>query len=102
MFVRGTIKFSYSAARSKPAKTSLSAHSGPAQGSGAPAPKLSKRSPSYLSGIPLVMLFLLTLFDAQSSPLSGSARIQGLLERVNTLGSLLMLGAHPDVAHSEN
>lgn len=42
------------------------------------------------------MLFLLTLFDAQSSPLSGSARIQGLLERVNTLGSLLMLGAHPD------
>ena len=35
-------------------------------------------------------------FQAQQDPLSGAARLQGLLERLNILGSLLVLGAHPD------
>ena len=60
-------------------------------------------SPSKVRGRPrhslrllLAALLLFAPLQAQQKTLSGSARLQGLLERLNTLGSLLVLGAHPD------
>lgn len=45
--------------------------------------------------------FLLTVLGAHAQPnLSGDARIRLALGRLNTLGSLLMIGAHPDDEHT--
>ena len=62
----------------------------------APAATRGKRLSGYLLGLLLSALLLLAPLQAQQETLSGSARLQGLLERLNTLGSLLVLGAHPD------
>ena len=62
-------------------------HSSPSKGRG---------RPRHLLGLLLPALLLLAPLQAQQETLSGSARLQGLLERLNTLGSLLVLGAHPD------
>ena len=62
-------------------------HSSPSKGRGRP------RHPLRLL---LAALLLLAPLQAQQATLSGAARLQGLLERLNTLGSLLVLGAHPD------
>ncbi len=60
-----------------------------------PPATLVKRRSAYLLSL-LLTLLLFTSLQAQQETLSGSARLQGLLERLNTLGSLLVLGAHPD------
>ena len=62
----------------------------------APAATRGKRLSGCLLGLLLSALLLLAPLQAQQETLSGSARLQGLLERLNTLGSLLVLGAHPD------
>ena len=45
---------------------------------------------------PVLLLLLASLLKAQTTPLSGSAELHELLDRLNTVGSVLMLGAHPD------
>ncbi len=60
-----------------------------------PPATLVKRRSAYPLRL-LLTLLLFTPLQAQPESLSGSARLQGLLERLNTLGSLLVLGAHPD------
>ena len=62
----------------------------------APAVTLGKRRRASQLGPLLLALLFFAPLTAQHEPLSGSARLQGLLERLNTLGSLLVLGAHPD------
>ncbi len=44
----------------------------------------------------LALWLTLSPLAAQPTPLAGTAELQGLLERLNTVGSLLVLGAHPD------
>ena len=46
--------------------------------------------------LPIFVLFLASLLKAQTTPLSGSAELHELLDRLNTVGTVLMLGAHPD------
>lgn len=42
------------------------------------------------------MLLLSGLLSAEPAPLSGSAQLHELLDHLNTVGTVLMLGAHPD------
>ncbi len=44
----------------------------------------------------LVGLIPLEIAPAQPTPLGGAAELQETLDRLNTLGTVLMLGAHPD------
>ena len=71
-------------------------HGDPPLQNEAPAATRGKRLSGYLLGLLLPALLLFAPLQAQQETLSGSARLQGLLERLNTLGSLLVLGAHPD------
>ena len=61
-----------------------------------PSPSKRRGRPWHLLGLLLAALLLFAPLQAQQESPSGSARLQGLLERLNTLGSLLVLGAHPD------
>ena len=60
------------------------------------SPRTPRGKPPHLLGLLLPALLLFAPLQAQQDPLSGAARLQGLLERLNILGSLLVLGAHPD------
>ena len=71
-------------------------HGGPPLQNEAPAATRAKRLSGYLLGLLLPALLFFAPLQAQQASLSGAARLQALLERLNTLGSLLMLGAHPD------
>lgn len=44
----------------------------------------------------ITILSTAAALSAQPTPLRGAAELQELLDRLNTVGSLLMLGAHPD------
>ena len=46
--------------------------------------------------LPICALLLASLLRAQPTPLQGSAELHELLDRLNTVGTVLMLGAHPD------
>ena len=46
--------------------------------------------------LPACALLLAGLLKAQAAPLRGSAELHELLDRLNTVGTVLMLGAHPD------
>ena len=46
--------------------------------------------------LPVCVLLFAGLLKAQTTPLSGSAELHELLDRLNTVGTVLMLGAHPD------
>ncbi len=46
--------------------------------------------------LPVCALLLAGLLRAQPTPLSGAAELHELLDRLNTVGTVLMLGAHPD------
>ena len=46
--------------------------------------------------LPVYVLLLTSLLKAQTTPLGGSAELHELLDRLNTVGTVLMLGAHPD------
>ena len=46
--------------------------------------------------VPILLLLAASLLKAESTPLSGSAELHELLDRLNTVGTVLMLGAHPD------
>ena len=75
---------------------SKGAHGGLTLQNDASAATRGKRLGGYLLGLLLPALLLLAPLQAQQETLGGSAQLQALLERLNTLGSLLMLGAHPD------
>ncbi len=51
------------------------------------------RAPALLLGI---LLGCAASLHAQPTPLRGAAELQETLDRLNTLGSMMMLGAHPD------
>jgi len=46
--------------------------------------------------LPAFALFLASLPQASAAPAGGSAELHELLDRLNTVGTVLMLGAHPD------
>lgn len=46
--------------------------------------------------LPVLALFLASLPQAPATPAGGSAELHELLDRLNTVGTVLMLGAHPD------
>ena len=46
--------------------------------------------------LPTCAFLLAGLLNAQPTPLRGSAELHELLDRLNTVGTVLMLGAHPD------
>lgn len=46
--------------------------------------------------LPVFALFLASLPQASAAPAGGSAELHELLDRLNTVGTVLMLGAHPD------
>ncbi len=46
--------------------------------------------------LPVCALLLTSLLRSQPTPLAGSAELHELLDRLNTVGTVLMLGAHPD------
>lgn len=46
--------------------------------------------------VPACALLLAGLLHAQPTPLRGSAELHELLDRLNTVGTVLMFGAHPD------
>lgn len=46
--------------------------------------------------LPVLALFLASLPQAPAAPAGGSAELHELLDRLNTVGTVLMLGAHPD------
>lgn len=46
--------------------------------------------------MPLLALLFSGLLPAQTTPLGGTAQLHELLDRLNTVGTVLMLGAHPD------
>ncbi len=69
---------------------------GPPLQDDAPTVTLGTRLGDCLLGLLLPALLLFVPLQAQQARLGGAARLQSLLERLNTLGSLLVLGAHPD------
>ncbi len=46
--------------------------------------------------LPVCLLLAASLLQGQPTPLRGAAELQELLDRLNVVGSVLMLGAHPD------
>ncbi len=46
--------------------------------------------------LPVFPLLLVALLHGQPTPLRGTAELHELLDRLNTVGTVLMLGAHPD------
>ena len=46
--------------------------------------------------LPVCILLVSSVLQAQPTPLRGAAELQELLDRLNTVGTVLMLGAHPD------
>ncbi len=46
--------------------------------------------------LPLCALLITGLLRGQPTPLGGTAELHELLDRLNTVGTVLMLGAHPD------
>ncbi|MXY67138.1 MAG: hypothetical protein F4Y47_01070 [Acidobacteriia bacterium] len=46
--------------------------------------------------LPVLVLLLASLPRASATPAGGSAELHELLDRLNTVGTVLMLGAHPD------
>ena len=46
--------------------------------------------------VPVGLLLAVSLLQGQPTPLRGAAELQELLDRLNVVGTVLMLGAHPD------
>ena len=46
--------------------------------------------------LPIWVLLFASILRGQPTPLHGSAELHELLDRLNTVGTVLMLGAHPD------